>query len=771
MSKSQLETLLHFHTENSRYDSVAKIKSMCLRAKELGCSAMGITEHGVLTSTYDFMDICKELDIKPIPGVEIYVGDRASHMCLYPKSQKGYIVISKLVSESFQSMTIDKTTKKKKNTKPIVSEDMLVYFLGENGEGHNEVIATSGCIGGVLCNELNYNAPFLKEVSSKKADFEKFMNKNAKNIPENYEEIYKKVQNQKEQLKKINKQLTQTKKDAKLKTTREEKTLRAFSETDDGYQNALLKLKEKQDKIDAAKKAIEELTHQKNEMTQYNKKHENIYKNIEKFIDKQNTLNETIDKITRNLLSLNDCYDRALKKAQWLLNILGEGNFYIELQYHGIPLEAQLMPQILQIAQELHIPYIVTNDAHMVSNSEKEIEAREYIRSMRYPDTFYPIDEYDKELYIKTDEELSSMLLEIFDEKVIQNGFAGCKELVDKCNVTLSKENHYPVYISEKKEENSADCLRRMCQEGIKERFTIDEWTEEYQTRLEYELDVIIRMGYADYHCIVADYLQYGKLIGQIDFNKYEEEYNKNPYDFNYLKELVEKTSGVGEGIGPGRGSAAGSLVCYLIGITDINPIKYNLLFERFLNVERVSMPDIDSDFSPEIREKVINYVRYKYGEDAVCMILTTGRLWARKAIRNVARVYGLKQRGNKLAFSSLADELCSHVPDTIGVRFKDFLYDSSVTDENGDTSLQIGLRTKYQQNPDALKILDIAECLEGVFIDYGMHAAGVIIADNHPVKNYIPLMCNDGVNWVCQCDMIRAEESGMLKMDVRIVR
>lgn len=726
-----------------------------MRAKELGYTTVGITEHGVLTSTYDFMDIAKDLGLKPIPGVEAYIGPQKMHMCLFPKSEKGYHAISKAVTESYKTLIKDI---------PVMSDEILEQFFGEGTEGHNEVIASSACVGGVICSILNENNEIKKSI--------KKLEKNLSSKKEETfdEEKYEKEKNEYnsilERLDELSDEIKEARADTKLTYKKQKKTLDSFQKDDDGYEQAYQAYKERIDRIEAAKLVLPKLLQKKETLTKEKNKRKTGIEKAEKVVAKTKVVREKIAELKKTYKDDAVLYKEAKERAQYLSQLFGDGNFYLEIQYHNIPVEEQIMPIIADIAIDLSLPLIATNDAHMVNPSEKELNARQYIRAMRF-NTWQPAESGDKELYVKSEDELHDVLAQIFPEDIIQQAFSGANELADKCNVVFEKNSHYPVYQSEIKNETSADCLRRLCAEGIKKRFKEEEWTEEYQKRMEYELDVIIRMNYADYHCIVADYLNYGKLIGKIDFSKYENEYNKDPYNIAYLEELVKRTNGVGEGIGPGRGSAAGSLVCFLIGITDIDPIKYNLLFERFLNVERVSMPDIDSDFSPEIREKVINYVRYKYGDDAVCLILTTGMLWAKKAIRNVARIHGLRFKDNNMYYSKLADELCKKVPNTLGVRFKDFLYDTTTTDdETGCTVITPGLYTIYKSNKEAVDILKIAETMEGTFVDYGMHAAGVIIADNNPVKNYVPLMCNDGTNWVCQCDKERAEEIGLLKMD-----
>lgn len=754
------KALLHFHTEASRYDSAATVRDMCKRAKDLGYTSVGITEHGVVTSTFDFMDICRELDLQPIPGVEVYVGmEMKSHMCLFAKSDKGFKGISKLVSESFQILNEKHPEYNGKNSKPIVTLEMLEKYFGKNSEYNGEVIASSACVKGILCDTLNQNAPILKQFSKLKEKAEVI------EVSEEAEAIHNIILKNEARLKEISATLKEVKKIANLKTTKEERCLAKFVEGEDGYNEAKENLEAKRLKIKEAEQQVLLLTKEKEAIAEYKKLNKKTIDAYKSAIAKQIKNEASLDEMENQIKSEEECYSDMIAKMCQLRTIFDD-DFYIELQYHGVDIEKQYMPVLLKVAKEYGIKWIVTNDAHMVGNTKNEIIRRDFIRGMRYSDVYYPMDAADSELYIKTEEEMIEFLSQIFPREDIITGLVENGKLAEKCNVNLDHENHYPVFTSEIKDESSADCLKRLCLEGMKKKFTKETWTEEYQKRLDYELNIIISMGYADYHCIVADYIQYGLLIGKIDFSKYEEEYYKNPYDRKYLEKLVKDTNGVGIGIGPGRGSAAGSLVCYLIGITQLDPIKYNLLFERFLNPERVSMPDIDVDFNSDIREKTIDYVRYKYGDEAVCMILTVGTLKAKKAIRNVARVYGLKKYNDNIYFRSLADTLCKNVPNELNIKFKDFLYDVEEKDEQGNSIIREGLMTKFADNEDAKFILKVAELLEDTFIDYGMHAAGVVISDGQPVSDYLPLMCNDAENVVCQCTKERVEEYGLLKMD-----
>lgn len=224
------------------------------------------------------------------------------------------------------------------------------------------------------------------------------------------------------------------------------------------------------------------------------------------------------------------------------------------------------MPLLAKIAAETNVPVVAANDAHYASNSRDEIRARTLVSALRFNKEIEEGGEGYGELYMKGDDELLAYLSEVIPPKVAQTAIENIGKIVDSCNVELPHEKHYPVYPTDGTE-TAAQRLRRLANEGIANRYPGKQWTPEFEKRMNYELDIIDNMGFSDYLCIVQDYLDYGRQLG---------------FD------CPEK---IGYTIGPGRGSAAGSIVCYLVGITDIDPMRYGLLFERFLNPERVSMP------------------------------------------------------------------------------------------------------------------------------------------------------------------------------------
>lgn len=311
---------------------------------------------------------------------------------------------------------------------------------------------------------------------------------------------------------------------------------------------------------------------------------------------------------------------------------------------------------------------------------------------------------------------------------------------------------------------NSNEILDREVLKGIKRRFP-DGMDEEHKARLAYELPIIKDMGYADYHLVVKDFLEYGRLLGYVPKDRLDEA----PLTIKGLKKFIKENGWKNQGmlVGPGRGSAVGSLVCYLLGITNLDPLKYGLLFERFLNPERISMPDIDSDLSNTTRGKVIEYVQHKYGQDAVCGIMTTNAQAPKGSINIAAKFYGLKKYNTPL--TSLGRTIAKDVPSDVGVSFSTKVDSKSgaVDKENGKMSLYEFLTDKYKENADALEVIRWAKIVEGSFTAYGSHAAGIVISDNDDVSEYLPLRWNTTSKMMTtQCDMVQVEDNGLLKFD-----
>lgn len=399
-------------------------------------------------------------------------------------------------------------------------------------------------------------------------------------------------------------------------------------------------------------------------------------------------------------------YEAGCEAAKRYEGIFGKGNFFLELQDHGIPEQKYVNPQLIRMSQELGIDLVCTNDVHYTYAQDADahdillcIQTGKKVTDenrMRYDGGQY---------YLKSPEEMAELFP--YAPQALENT---CK-IAERCNVEIefgvTKVPHFEV----PQGFDSWTYLNHLCNEGMKRRYP--DADEEKKKRLEYELSVIHKMGYVDYFLIVWDYINYAK------------------------------THGIA--VGPGRGSAAGSIVSYCLGITDIDPIKYSLIFERFLNPERVSMPDIDVDFCYERRQEVIDYVVEKYGKDCVVQIVTFGTMAARAVIKDVGRVLDLPY--------AMVDNIAKMVPREIGITI------DKAIQENPD------LRNAYENDAQVHDLIDKSKRLEGLPRHASMHAAGVLISQK-AVDEYVPVATGSDGAVVAQFVMTTLEELGLLKMD-----
>ena len=399
-------------------------------------------------------------------------------------------------------------------------------------------------------------------------------------------------------------------------------------------------------------------------------------------------------------------YEAGCEAAKRYEGIFGKGNFFLELQDHGIPEQKYVNPQLIRMSQELGIDLVCTNDVHYTYAQDADahdillcIQTGKKVTDenrMRYDGGQY---------YLKSPEEMAELFP--YAAQALENT---CK-IAERCNVEIefgvTKVPHFEV----PQGFDSWTYLNHLCNEGMKRRYP--DADEEKKKRLEYELSVIHKMGYVDYFLIVWDYINYAK------------------------------THGIA--VGPGRGSAAGSIVSYCLGITDIDPIKYSLIFERFLNPERVSMPDIDVDFCYERRQEVIDYVVEKYGKDCVVQIVTFGTMAARAVIKDVGRVLDLPY--------AMVDNIAKMVPREIGITI------DKAIQENPD------LRNAYENDAQVHDLIDKSKRLEGLPRHASMHAAGVLISQK-AVDEYVPVATGADGAVVAQFVMTTLEELGLLKMD-----
>ncbi len=398
--------------------------------------------------------------------------------------------------------------------------------------------------------------------------------------------------------------------------------------------------------------------------------------------------------------------EKAKEVALWHKNIFGE-DYYLEIQNNGLPEQVIANQNLIALSKELDIPLVATNDAHYLK--QEDSYNHEILLCIQTGKKMTDEDRMrfeTNEFYVKSPDEMADYFSNV--PEAIENTV----KIADKCNFEFEfGVTKLPNYDVPEEFKTHEEYFRKLCQDGIKERYG-ENPSKEVLDRLEYETKIIEKMGYVDYYLIVWDYIHYAKSVGIP--------------------------------VGPGRGSGAGSIAAYAIGITDIDPLKYNLLFERFLNPERISMPDFDVDFSDERRQEVIDYVSKKYGRDHVSQIVTFGTMSARSVIRDVGRVLDVPY--------GEVDKLAKMIPMEIHITIDKAL------EENRE------LREIYETDEITKKIIDIAKGLEGMPRNASTHACGVVITKN-PVDTYVPLYVNDG-NVVAQYTMTLLEELGLLKMD-----
>ncbi len=439
----------------------------------------------------------------------------------------------------------------------------------------------------------------------------------------------------------------------------------------------------------------------------------------EGFYTKPRIDKELLEKHSEGLVALSAClageipraltagnYEKAKETALWYNSVFGEGNFYLEMQNHGISEQKQIEPLLIKLSNETGIPLVATNDTHYVNREDSKTQ--QVLICVATNTTIgqeNSLEFQTDEFYLKSEEEMSELFSHV--PQAIEN----TQKIADMCNFDFEFGNTKLPHFEVPDGKDHFEWFKEQCYEGMLRNYG-ENPPQEYYERLDYELDVINKMGYVDYFLIVHDFIRYAK--------------NK------------------GIPVGPGRGSGAGSLAAYCIGITGIDPMKYSLLFERFLNPERVSMPDFDVDFCYERREEVIDYVINKYGADHVAQIVTFGTLAARAAIRDVGRAMGIPY--------NVVDNVSKQVPRELNITIQKALKKSPEFKE------------LYESDEQIKELIDTSMKVEGMPRHSSTHAAGVVITRD-PVASYVPLALNDN-SPVTQYTMTTLEELGLLKMD-----
>lgn len=399
-------------------------------------------------------------------------------------------------------------------------------------------------------------------------------------------------------------------------------------------------------------------------------------------------------------------YERAKNTALYYRDLFGEGNYYIELQDHGLEEDRAVLPQLIRLARETGIPMVATNDAHYITKEDSKMQS--ILLCIQTGKTIADADRMEfqtDEFYLKSADEMYDLF------SMVPEACENTNKIAEQCNFEFTfGETKLPYFRAPDGMENQA-YFEKLCWEGLERRYP-GKVTDALRERLSYEINVVKKMGYTNYYLIVYDFINYAKS-----------------------RDIP---------VGPGRGSGAGSLAAYCVGITDIDPIRYSLIFERFLNPERVSMPDFDVDFCYERRQEVIDYVNEKYGRDHVAQIVTFGTMAARAAVRDVGRVMGMAYQD--------VDKVAKLIPMEPKMTLQKAL------------EVSPDLKTMYEADPQVHELIDTSLKVEGMPRHASTHAAGVVIT-REPATEYVPLSTNDGLP-VTQFNMVEIERLGLLKMD-----
>ena len=398
-------------------------------------------------------------------------------------------------------------------------------------------------------------------------------------------------------------------------------------------------------------------------------------------------------------------YDGAKAYALELSGIFGPEHFYLELQDHGIPEQREVNRGLLRIAQETGLPLVATNDAHYLTREDSELQdVLLCIQTGKTLDDPNRMRFETQEFYLKSEGEMRALF------PALPEALENTQRIADRCKVEFEFNHYHLPAFTPPDGSDSLTYFRRMCDEGFRERYPGA--PAGYRERLEYEMSVVEKMGYVDYYLIVADFIRWAKEQGIP--------------------------------VGPGRGSGAGSIAAYCMHITEMDPMQYHLIFERFLNPERVSMPDFDTDFCQLRRGEVIDYVMGKYGKDHVAQIVTFGTMAARAAVRDVGRVMGMPYQD--------VDKVAKLIPTELKMTL------------NHALEVSPDLKAMYDAEPQVHELIDTSLKVEGMPRHASTHAAGVVIT-REPATEYVPLSTNDGLP-VTQFNMVEIERLGLLKMD-----
>lgn len=767
----------HTHFEDW-FDTANDFKMMLTKFNEVGCKKIAMTGHGNMFAYEDVKQTLAGLkesgkvseDLNVVPGVEIYFTDKSKHMILIAKNYEGYQDLCRVITDSSKN---SKASKGGNDDNEYLTPIVTLENLKKNIRKGN-VFATSACVGGVFCYDLGlteYN--MVQRLKKEEKKLEKVL-KDREEYIKVIEEFEKKINDP------ANKKPTKKEMNDALKS----------GDTD--------KVEELNKRVDRA-----------NDFVIWKQANRPAYNDAKKKLEQANNKLIKFEELKNNLKAYQDTADERWNAAKedykQFEEIFGKENFFFEIQNHHLEMEEIAFNNVIKFAYDVDNPnFIASNDIHIGDRKGSDtwktsVLKRKYERFNR----FKQIEESkgDEEEYgIKTDEELKSELLNSIKdftdnngvihtkEEITNNAIGNIKNTLSKCEVifpeiSIDGINHYPKFCDDEKKMFHEECLK-----GFERRFRGGA-PEGYMERLEYEMGIIESMGYAGYHLIVKDYLEYGRLLGYLTDEK---QINEAPLSIEELNKYIDDNNieRIGMGIGPGRGSAAGSLACYCLGITDLDPIEHNLMFERFLNPARQSMPDIDSDFKDDIRERTYEYIKAKYGDECVSKIVTKAYTYGKKSVKN-AQAYMLTEEENRIKAESHYDELDKNDPKKKQVKEQIEALKKDLLIKNSNLSKMIDRKIKekdlnkthpedgtkaieyiLEEDNDKLdetekKLLERAVQISGIPSSLSIHACGCIISGD-PLSDVIPLAWNDkNKKMTTECLYPQAENLGLLKMDL----
>ncbi|MBP3804126.1 MAG: DNA polymerase III subunit alpha [Oribacterium sp.] len=457
-------------------------------------------------------------------------------------------------------------------------------------------------------------------------------------------------------------------------------------------------------------------------------------------------------------ISVNEKHMALKRESDWYQYTFGVGNFFIELQYHGDETEKKVMPELARCSEEWDIPLVISNEPYMTSNTSDDAVARAIVLSQKNK-KWKDLTDTDREFYIKTDKQLVKRLAEIIPTESIIKGYGGIQEIEIKCECTLTNEKHYPA-VTVPDGYTKKTYVEDLVKEGINKRYG-KEHEALFDERAKNELSVINKLDVNDYFLIVQDICDYGRLVAKLNLDDEEEKAIARTFNKKVISEKVKGR--VGEGVGPGRGSAGGSIVSYALHITDIDPVANGLYFSRFLSSERTSMPDIDIDIETKARPFVIEYVKHKYGEDCVAGIMTLGKFQGRSAINAAGKALAYRKGLKSTEYDSLCSLISEKAEELSGQDHLDF-----TMDYNGKGTLEHELLEIFSGQEDADFIIHGARLIQGSISAKSQHAAGIIITDGTNLTDIVPLVWNESSGMMnIQCDKNEAEKLGLLKIDL----